>query len=425
MNAAVHGTGITPLVASPLPPAASMGRETSQTDPQLLEELLPFLDTSSEGHMGTTGQQRCALSLAKSILGAGLVAVPHAFLLLGAVPATAAFLAVAALMLYSCRCLAAASHATAQLSYSGVLAAQLGRRAAAVLDVFMVLNCFGMMVVYVIAAGDAVVPDAEWLGNGVPAWLRALLSSRPTLLGLLTLLILAPLLSFRQLKQTTLVSALGVAAVALWASITLYLAAILALTWELLHESWQHAMLQLAAVLPVLIMAFMCQMSFFSVLRELEAPASPRRMTNTAGGALVLSLAVTLVLAASSEAVFGGSIGHNVLSSFSVANIRCVAEEFGDWQFYALTYGILAAVYLVAVSLPSVWKPLQLLGATAGAVIACVLPGCLALSLVHWRLWSGAGAGGVLLIALGLVLAVAGIAKLQNCRGGESAIGNA
>lgn len=62
---------------------------------------------------------------------------------LGAVPATAAFLAVAALMLYSCRCLAAASHATAQLSYSGVLAAQLGRRAAAVLDVFMVLNCFG------------------------------------------------------------------------------------------------------------------------------------------------------------------------------------------------------------------------------------------------------------------------------------------
>ena len=58
MNAAVHGTGITPLVASPLPPAASMGRETSQTDPQLLEELLPFLDTSSEGHMGTTGQQR-------------------------------------------------------------------------------------------------------------------------------------------------------------------------------------------------------------------------------------------------------------------------------------------------------------------------------------------------------------------------------
>ena len=147
--------------------------------------------------------------------------------------------------------------------------------------------------VYVIAAGDAVVPDAEWLGNGVPAWLRALLSSRPTLLGLLTLLILAPLLSFRwaadqrlagrtvwacekvlihyncrQLKQTTLVSALGVAAVALWASITLYLAAILALSgracvlrpwpaWELLHESWQHAMLQLAAVLPVLIMAFM------------------------------------------------------------------------------------------------------------------------------------------------------------------------
>jgi hypothetical protein len=63
--------------------------------------------------------------------------------------------------------------------------------------------------------------------------------------------------------------------------------------------------------------------------------------------------------------------------------------------------------------LPSVWKPLQLLGATAGAVIACILPGCLALSLGRGRLWSGAGVGGVMLIALGLVLAVAGIASVS------------
>ena len=62
---------------------------------------------------------------------------------LGAVPATVAFLAVCALMLHSCRCLAAAAHATGQLSYSGVLAVQLGPLAAVALDVSMILDCFG------------------------------------------------------------------------------------------------------------------------------------------------------------------------------------------------------------------------------------------------------------------------------------------
>ena len=77
------------------------------------------------------------------MLGVGLVAMPHAFLLLGALPATAAFLAMAGLTCHSCRCLAAAGAATGQLSYSGVLAAQLGGWAAGAFDLAMAINCFG------------------------------------------------------------------------------------------------------------------------------------------------------------------------------------------------------------------------------------------------------------------------------------------
>lgn len=50
------------------------------------------------------------------------------------------------------------------------------------------------------------------------------------------------------------------------------------------------------------------------------------------------------------------------------------------------------------------------MGATAGATMAFVLPGTLALSLAGWRLSSGVGAGGLLLIAAGMLLAVTGIA---------------
>lgn len=62
--------------------------------------------------------------------------------------------------------------------------------------------------------------------------------------------------------------------------------------------------------------------------------------------------------------------------------------------------------------MPTIWEPLQLVGATAGAVIAFILPGALALSLARWRLCSGGGAGCLLLIAVGALLAVTGIAGM-------------
>lgn len=47
--------------------------------------------------------------------------------------------------------------------------------------------------------------------------------------------------------------------------------------------------------------------------------------------------------------------------------------------FYAVTYGVLAAVYAAALLARSVWGPLQLIGATAGALIAFVFPALLIL----------------------------------------------
>jgi hypothetical protein len=88
---AVRGTGITPRL-TPLPPAASLGRETSRTDPALLDELLPFMEHHTTG--GRMGAAACTLNLAKATLGAGLVAMPHAFVLVGAMPASCTLTAV-------------------------------------------------------------------------------------------------------------------------------------------------------------------------------------------------------------------------------------------------------------------------------------------------------------------------------------------
>lgn len=265
----------------------------------------------------------CAVGLAKVMLGVGLVALPRSLLLLGTLPATLAFLVLGALCQLSCNALTAAATQAARsglpaqrLSYSGVLAMQLGPWAALLLDVATVLNCLGMMTAYLIASGDVLVSD-EWRAAGAPSWLAALLRSRPAVLALLSAAVLAPLLSFRwaagpavlpgqqccrvgpgctwgwvdhqlpmhqplptmlkclppypacrRLKQTAAASALGVAAVLVWAAATAYLAAVLALRgqahtlplWppaQLRRLPWHRALLRVAAVLPVILTAFM------------------------------------------------------------------------------------------------------------------------------------------------------------------------
>lgn len=50
-----------------------------------------------------------------------------------------------------------------------------------------------------------------------------------------------------------------------------------------------------------------------------------------------------------------------------------------------VTYGLTVAVYLVSVVTPSIWGPIQIIGATAGAVIGFLIPGMSILS-VHFSL---------------------------------------
>lgn len=79
---------------------------------------------------------------------------------------------------------------------------------------------------------------------------------------------LPPYPACRRLKQTAAASALGVAAVLVWAAATAYLAAVLALRgqahtlplWppaQLRRLPWHRALLRVAAVLPVILTAFM------------------------------------------------------------------------------------------------------------------------------------------------------------------------
>lgn len=61
--------------------------------------------------------------------------------------------------------------------------------------------------------------------------------------------------------------------------------------------------------------------------------------------------------------------------------------------------------------LPSVWAPLQLLGATSGSVLALVFPGALRLAAAGWQPATWAGSQGLLLVLVGFLLSAAGVAE--------------
>lgn len=239
-----------------------------------------------------------------------------------------------------------------------------------------------------------------------------------------------------------------------------------------------------------------CQLAFFPVVRELQPPATARRMRHATGGALGVMLLLLLALAAGSVAAFGRRhIPPNALACFSVERVqrmlpgqprlaaglalavrlayvlsllgtlplqmrplhasltrlrfpravdrlRAHAADAAHWRSRALTAAVLAGACALAVGvsgqaacvgspllqtagssrpfhppasplhctapqLPSIWVLLQLVGATAGIVIACILPGVLLLHLPAPR--SRRSTGGLLLIAAGLLLSAAGL----------------
>lgn len=84
-------------------------------------------------------------------------------------------------------------------------------------------------------------------------------------------------------------------------------------------------------------------------------------------------------------------------------------------QYYALTYASLAGFYILAMTAKSIWTPLQLVGATAGALIAFFFPAFVVLRMLRLRAWVHVSKPGYWkanawgLVVLGVVQAVTGV----------------
>ncbi|KAL4443859.1 hypothetical protein ABPG75_011596 [Micractinium tetrahymenae] len=419
------------------------------------------------------------VNMAKAILGVGILALPRVVSLLGMGTATIWLVFMALLTYASMHFLTKASVRTGLLGYSDVVREQLGLAGQVFLDIAVIVNGFGMMVIYLVIAGDILVGNDDSSGGGNSLGKKGgegggsggLLSpecgDRRTVLAVITLLLLAPLVSATRTRATTGASALGVTAILIWSIATLLLFLVAASNGDLQPMHWWpesktfkskgfESAVQMVAVLPVLTIAYMCQMSMGHAMRDLSY-IREGQMDKVSSVALTISTTAFLIISVCSYGLFE-RVQPDVLRNFTVdaltafvwtrlaqavfmlvrlsflvsllASFPLHMHPFRDslWMllfrqtlqgpgFWLVTYLALFGVYWAAAYITSIWEPLIILGSTAGVLIAFIFPGLLAASLEEELTESTAmrrtrGVGGALLVLVGLVIGVAGIVRV-------------
>ncbi|KAL4437209.1 hypothetical protein ABPG75_004348 [Micractinium tetrahymenae] len=443
---------------------------------QASELRLPLL-AASEGEAGSeqwagspggarggagVGTWGATALLASSLLGAGLVAVPRVFALLGLVAGCSSLAAVLLLSYLSASFLIGASSVTGGrlwLGYAGVVRAALGAAGAALADAALAVHCFGMMVAGLMVMGGILVGSDGLLDQG----------DRATALAVVCGVVLAPLVCVRRIAALASTSAMAVAASSLAAAAVIALTAAAARhgdthrlhawpNWRALgaHRSgaWASAV-QLAAVVPVLLAAPPCQLALQSAMLSGRPHASARPaggMRAAASLSLLYASASAAVLAICCCALFGRGLQANVLLEFTpdalallvgdiagraayltvrlayLVALSCaiplLMAPFRDalwsllfWQpllpgagFLLVTLGALASALWASLQVVSLWALLSLLGFTTGCLLMLLLPGLAAVfspaSGVAQR------GGGVLLAVAGAACCTAGVLRL-------------
>lgn len=408
------------------------------------------------------------VNLSCTIIGSGIIALPKAFEVLGMLLGAAVLLGVGFLSYFSIAGLIRATIKTRAHSYSSVVRIFFGHSGSNVLRLTMIMNCAGILIVYMVMVCDILVGStADGFEGVLPSLFGIhepghLVTSRSAVLGLVLIFILGPVASMREMKSVSITSTVGLISV-FYLVISVIIIAITASFEHKLSSDWSwlpqldklgkdtsDAMLQLVATIPVVMNAFICHQSVHPVMSQVR-PLTEKRMNQVVILSLFICCTMYILSAACAYIVLGNKTKSDVLQNFTVSSMaellplpiaRAVAYSvrlvfsmalmmafplshftYRDnlveffWghhaaqlplpKFYGITILGLLAFYFAACTLPNIWLPLSIIGSTAGVTVAFVFPSALILMMdSHSVVRQIIGAS---LLAAGLSVSMAGL----------------
>ncbi|KAM0750748.1 hypothetical protein T439DRAFT_348048 [Meredithblackwellia eburnea MCA 4105] len=268
--------------------------------------------TQRDGNASITS---CIANLANTILGTGMLAMPHAFASAGLLPGifTVFFCGLtAALGLYFLSRSAACAPNHRQASFaalSRITFPKLGRG----FDIAIFLKCYGVSISYLIIIGS-LMPRA--LQSFLPDASPALLDRRLWILA--AMCILCPLAFLRRLDSLKFTSYVALCAVADLIFVVIYKyfnqSGIPPRTSPVYLVDWSSSSKYIAS-LPVQIFAFTCAQNIFAVFNELKVN-SQQRLNLVIGTSIGSAALIYQVLGILGFLTFGSKVGSNIIEMY-------------------------------------------------------------------------------------------------------------
>ncbi|KAK6939756.1 Amino acid transporter, transmembrane domain [Dillenia turbinata] len=369
-------------------------------------------------------------NLSTTIVGAGIMALPATLKQLGLIPGLIVIVLGSVLTESSIDMILRFGRASKASSYSGVVGDAFGGVGRTMLQVCIIMNNLGILVVYMIIIGDVLSGTwsdgvhhsgvmEEWFGWH---WW----TSRSFLLLLTVLFVFAPLISFRRVDSLRYTSALSVALAVVFVAIMAGVFAVKLMSGSIEKPRLvpklvdQASFWKLFTTIPILITAYICHHNIHPIENELSDPIQMKSIVRTS---LILCLSVYLATSFFGFLLFGDHTLDDVLANFdtdlgipysSLLNdvVRvsycihlmlvfpiaffslrlnvdgllfpyAIPVAFDNRRFFSVTTILMGFIFLGANYVPSIWDAFQFTGATATVSVGFIFPAAIALRDNH------------------------------------------
>ncbi|KAL6994096.1 Amino acid transporter avt6a [Sarracenia purpurea var. burkii] len=413
---------------------AAKEKKSGRSKPPV-DEKVPLLPTKKEEDVGFdefdggsfTG---AVFNLSTTIVGAGIMALPATMKVLGLVFGIAMIIFMAFLTEYSVQMLLRCSKVGKSSSYGGVMEDAFGKYGRMLLQICVLVNNIGVLIVYTIIIGDVLsgttlhgIHHAGLLEGwfGVCWW-----NGRTFVLLVTSLAIFAPLACLKRIDSLKFTSALSVALAVVFLVIMVGITIIkliigsIAMPRLFPDVSDLSSFLDLFTVVPVLVTAYICHYNVHSIHNELEDNTQMKAVVRSS---LALCSTVYVMTSLFGFLLFGEAILDDVLANFD-ANLgipfgsllndvlrvsyavhlmlvfplvfyplrlnldgllfptaKPLASD--NLRFALISCGLISVTFLGSNFIPSIWDAFQFTGATSAVCIGFIFPAAITLKDRH------------------------------------------
>ncbi|GER49253.1 amino acid transporter family protein [Striga asiatica] len=406
-------------------------RKSRKSKQPIVDEKSPLLPTKHGEDGGFDEFNGASFSgavfnLSTTVVGAGIMALPATMKVLGLFLGIAMIIFMAFLTEASIELVLRFSRASKSGSYGGLMGNAFGKYGRMLIQLCVLVNNVGVLVVYMIIIGDVLsgtTSDGIHHAGVLEGWFgEHWWNGRFFVLLITTLAVFAPLATLKRIDSLRYTSALSVALAVVFLVITVGITLFKLINGTTLMPRLfpdvnnLTSFLNLFTAVPVLVTAFICHYNVHSINNELEDNTQIKGVVRTS---LALCSTIYIMTSLFGFLLFGDATLDDVLANFSTdlgipfgsllndavrvsyaAHLMLVFPivfyplrlnldgllfpssrplTSDNLRFASLSIGLISMIFLGANFIPSIWDAFQFTGATAAVCIGFIFPAAITL----------------------------------------------